>query len=343
MKIWFDVLTPKQLLFAEPFIARLSKNNQILCTTRDYRELNKLSSIRKIKTVSIGKHGGGKNTEKLMAGLQRMKLLTEIIRKFNPEVAITFHSPEASRVAFGLGIKHFSFSDSPHAIAVMKLTIPYIDKLLVPWMIPKKEFTKFGISSSNIIHYRAIDAAIIAKRDLKDNSIKFKKNRKKIIVLRMPDSQASYNTFIDKKIVPIINELIKKIPNSRILVSCRYTQQISFLRKKFKNKITFLRVIDSKNLFQFTDLFIGSGGTMSAEAAISGIPTISYSTRKDYWVDVFLVKKRLVIRRSQPKEIANLAKKLTEANSTAHKSRAKKFMNSMEDPFPILLKLIKSV
>jgi len=337
------VLTPKQLLFAESFITRLSKKNQILCTSRNYRELNKLSAIRKIKTLSVGKHGRGNNLEKLMSGLKRMEGLTQIVKKFAPDIALTFHSPEASRVAFGLGIKHISFSDSPHATAVMKLTIPYIDKLFVPWIIPKNEFIRYGILKSNIIHYKAIDAAIIAQRKSKNYSTKLSKYGKKNIVLRTPDSQASYNTFLDRKIVPIVEELLKKLPNSRIFISCRYPQQITFFRKKFKNKVNFLKVMDSKNLFKFIDVFIGSGGTMTAEAAISGIPSISYSTRQDYWVDVYLVKRKLVIRKSNPKDIANTTKKLIESDLNKHQRNARKIRNSMEDPYPLLLKSIKSV
>ncbi len=338
------MLTPKQLLFAESFITRLSKKDKILCTSRNYRELNKLSAIRKIKTLSVGKHGGDNNLEKLIAGLKRMEKLTGIVKKFNPNIALTFHSPEASRVAFGLGIKHFSFSDSPHATAVMKLTIPYIDKLFVPWIIPKNEFVKYGISKADIIHYKAIDAAIIAQRKLKNNSKPFSKKGKKIIIVRAPDSQASYNTFLDKKIVPIVEELLlKKIPNLKIFILGRYPQQITFFRKKFKNKVSFLKVIDSKNMFKLTDVFIGSGGTMTAEAAILGIPTISYSTRQDYWIDAYLVKRKLVIRKSNPKDIANTVKKLIDSDLSKYQKKAKKILNSMEDPYPLLLKSIKLV
>ncbi|NNL57968.1 MAG: lipid-A-disaccharide synthase, partial [Nitrosopumilus sp.] len=36
MKIWIDILTPKQLLFSEPIIEKLGKKLNILCTSRDY-------------------------------------------------------------------------------------------------------------------------------------------------------------------------------------------------------------------------------------------------------------------------------------------------------------------
>jgi len=54
----------------------------------------------------------------------------------------------------------------------MRLVIPLVQKLLIPWIIPKKEFTKFGVDIKDIVHYRAIDAAIITKRKISKNSKK---------------------------------------------------------------------------------------------------------------------------------------------------------------------------
>jgi predicted glycosyltransferase len=61
----------------------------------------------------------------------------------------------------------------------MRLVIPLVQKLLIPWIIPKKEFTKFGIDSKDIIHYRAIDAAIIVKQKISKNSKRLDKESKR--------------------------------------------------------------------------------------------------------------------------------------------------------------------
>ena len=90
-----------------------------------------------INPILIGKHGGGGKSNKMMASLQRSKLLTKKIEKFAPDLLISFCSPEPSRVAFGSNMTHIAFSDSPHAKAVMKLSIPFVTKLLTPWIIPK--------------------------------------------------------------------------------------------------------------------------------------------------------------------------------------------------------------
>ena len=133
-------------------IKRIKKNNIILCTSRDYDQVTQLERIRNLKLVIVGKHGGSKSHDKLNASLHRTKLLSTRIKKFSPDITICFCSPEAARVSYGLGIPHICFSDSPHATAVMRLVIPLVQRLLIPWIIPKKEFTKFGINIKDVIH-----------------------------------------------------------------------------------------------------------------------------------------------------------------------------------------------
>ena len=175
-----DILTPKQLLFSEPIIEKLGKKHDLLCTSREYEEISKLAKIRDFDIIFVGKHGGKSKKAKLEASMDRMRKLFRKIESFSPDLAISFCSPEAARISFGLGIKHVAFCDSPHADAVMRLTIPLIQKLLVPNIIPKKEFSRYGINEENIVSYKAIDAVVTIKRKINQNaSLPFKNNKRK--------------------------------------------------------------------------------------------------------------------------------------------------------------------
>ena len=343
MKVWFDVLTPKQLLFFEPMIKRIKKNHTVLCTSRDYQQVTQLAKIRDLKLKIIGKHGGTKRHDKLNASLHRSKSLSLRIKQFSPDITVSFCSPEAARVSYGLGISHICFSDSPHATAVMRLVIPLVQKLLIPWIIPKKEFTKFGIDSKDIVSYRAIDAAIIAKRKIsKNNKTRSKKNVRKIILVRVEEEYASYSTK-RRPAIPIIKEILKNFSNEEIVVMGRYSSQVKHLEQVFGKKIRVLnKVVDSKKLLENTDVFIGSGGTMTAESALLGIPTISYNAVPNI-IEAYLVKKKLVIRKTNPKQIANSIEKILRSSNLGIKKRSKKMMNSMEDPYLTLVKTMKSV
>jgi len=330
LKIWFDILTPKQLVFFEHMIKRLKKNHTVLCTSRDYKQVTDLAKIRDLKMIMVGKHGGAKRHTKLDASLRRAKTLSIKIKEFSPDITISFCSPEAARVSYGLGINHICFSDSPHATAVMRLVIPLVQKLLIPWVIPKKEFTKFGIDSKDIISYKAIDAAIIAKRKISKNSKKMsEKNKKKIILIRVEEEYASYSTK-KRPAIPIIKEIIKNF--SDVVVMGRYDSQIKHLDQTFGKKIKVLsKVIDSKTLLENTSIFIGSGGTMTSEFALLGIPTISYNAVPNI-IETYLVKKKLVIRETNPKRVVMSIRKILGSSNLEIKKKSKKMLNSMEDP-----------
>jgi hypothetical protein len=320
-------------------IKRLKKNHSVLCTSRKYNQVTELAKIRKQKLVIIGKHGGAEKHDKLNASLSRSKLLVKKISKFSPDITLSFCSPEAARVSYGLGIPHICFSDSPHAENVMRLVVPLVQKLLIPWIIPKKKFTKFGIDQNNIIQYKAIDAATISKRKIKN--IK-KTVGKRIILIRLEEDEASYS-LKKRPIIPIVKEILKEFSGQEIVIMTRYATQKKYLQQIFQKKIKILStVVDSKLLLYNADIFIGSGGTMTAESALLGIPTISYDAVPNI-IEDYLVRKKLVMREINPKKMVSVMKKVFKSSNSRRKNRAKKMMSSMEDPYPILLKTMKSV
>ena len=342
MKIWIDILTPKQLLFSEPIIEKLGQKHDILCTSREYNEVKKLAKIRHFDLIFVGKHGGKDKKSKLKASIERIEKLSKKIKKFEPDVVISFGSPEAARISFGLGIKHIMFCDSPHANAVMKLTLPLIQKLLIPYVIPKKEFSKFGINEKDIVQYKAIDAVVTMQRKINQNIISpFKNNNKKNILIRVEEEEAAY-TSKSSKIIPIIQKIANDYKDENIIVLGRYTQQIINLQKIMGKKIKVIKMsFDGKYLLNDTDIFIGSGGTMTAESALMGIPTISYNAVPNI-IENFLVKKSLVKRETNPKKVSNEIKRIFARKNDQNQKRAKKVVKQMEDPIEKLIKIIKN-
>ena len=351
MKIWFDILTPKQYLFFEYFIQKLRKQHKILCTSRKYEQVNGITKFGSINPVLIGKHGGGDNSSKLLASLERSKLLTKKIEGWIPDLLISFCSPEASRVAFGLGIPHIAFSDSPHAKAVMRLSLPYVTKLLTPWIIPKEDFTEFGIAQKNIIKYKAIDAGVIIKNYRATHSDRITRESGKhddysnTIIIRPEETEAAY---ISKKskTVKIVQKIIEKFPNAHKIVLSRYKDQTNELKKLFGTKISlYSKSVKAITYLENADCFVGSGGTMTAEAGLLGIPTISFNAVPNR-IEDFLVKKKIIVRSDNPEKIAKeifLSLNNVQNKRERSKENAEKVLASFEDPYQVLLKTIKSL
>ena len=341
MRIWIDFLTPKQLLFFEPLIKKLNKKHDLLCTTRDYREAKELVKIRKLKAVIVGHHGGGEKAGKLLANIDRMKSLFTLIQKFKPELTLSFCSPDACRIAFGLGIKHIAFCNSPHHEKVMKLTVPLVDKLLIPKHIPKKEFTKYGISPKNIIQYNALDEYLIVKGKIFHNTVpKIHFEKKKSILFRTHEIQAAYPS---RKIdtIGIIKKMAEEFPDFNIIVLGRYYDEITSLKRKLGKRIIVLdEVVDSGEILSLCDVFVGSGGTMTSEAVLRGVPTLSYNGVPNH-DEKYLVKLGMLPRAESISKIVQITKKLLNSDRKKLQIEAKKFLDSMEDPHSKLFEIIK--
>ena len=104
-------------------------------------------------------------------------------------------------------------------------------------------------------------------------------------------------------------------------------------------------LVDGKSLLLQSDVFVGSGGTMTAESALLGIPTISYSAVPNI-IENFLAKKKLLIKSSKPEMIAKSTAQLLGISNFERKkirNHAKKFQKSMEDPYSKLLLAMKSI
>ena len=169
-----------------------------------------------------------------------------------------------------------------------------------------------------------------------------KENKRKKILVRVEEEYASYSTK-KRPAIPIIREITKNFCDGEIVVMGRYNSQVKQLDQTFGKKIKVLsKVVDSKTLLENSDIFIGSGGTMTAESALLGIPTISYNAIPNI-IESYLVRKKLVVRETNPKYIVRSIRKIFESSNLTVRKKSEKMLNSMKDPYPILVKTIKSV
>jgi predicted glycosyltransferase len=341
-------------MFFKPVVDLLREaDNELLCTSRDYREAIELASIKHLDLKVVGRHGGAGRYEKLCESANRIFELADIIKHFEPDTAITFSSPEGARVAFGLGIKHIGLNDSPHAVSVAKLTIPLMNHLFCPWVIPYSAWLNFGISKNNITRYRALDPAAWLKRHpislplpsaMIDN-FNFD-TQKKTILIRPEETKASY--IADKKIsnrISMIDAVVNNLSElANIIILCRYEDQIIEITKRYEGKVHVLqKVTDGTSLISLADIFIGAGGTMTAEASLLGKPTISIAP-VPFYVEKYLISSGLVQKASNSKNLVRLTKKMILNKDYASKQRkmAKHILDNMDDPIDKILSFLNS-
>lgn len=287
----------------------------------------------------VGSFGGSTLHSKLEASIGRSKELLPIVTNFSPDVTISFCSPEASRISFGLGIKHVGFTDTPYS-PVLRLCLPLLHRLFTPWLLSKTDMSRIGIPKGNIIQYKAIDAAITLQASRARPVSLPTSNNKKNILVRLVEEQASYPT-ITHTMMPILQFCATEFADENIIAITRYSEQYRRFKEMFPDTKIIRMSYDGRDLLDHTDVFVGSGGTMTAESALMGIPTISYSGAPNV-VEQFLVRKGLAVRETDPSKVVLEIKRLLDEPRSVWQRRAKKVMDAMEDPYPKLLNILRA-
>ena len=348
MKIIIDILTPKQCMLFQKLSERLEREgHDVFMFTRRYREVNQLLDKRGMNATVIGKHGGKDLRDKLVASAERILKFTPFFKEINPDISLSFASPELARVSYGLGVPHLCISDSPHAVAVSRLTIPLSSRLFTPAAIPKEAWTKYGISAGDITQYNSLDPWAWLHDFKPDESIIDELGldiTKPVITVRVPESYAAYLWNSDSKessIIWFMNNLKKLQSDLQIVVLPRYEEQINKLRDaSVEDVIICDSVVDGASLLYYTDVFVGAGGTMSAEAVLLGVPTFSSYPGDPYLIEQYLIKRGLVVRENNYENLFEMITSLLDDLACEREKQAKKtkeLVRDFEDPIDVIV------
>jgi len=346
LRIIIDILTPKQcMLFLRLTEELRRRGHEVFNVSRKYREVVNLLRLKGLEAKIIGEHGGKELAGKLRASARRILELTSYFEEVDPDVAVSFSSPEMARVSYGLGIPHICINDSPHAEAVARLTIPLSAKLLGPKIIPKKAWTRYGISTDKIKQYNALDPWAWLKDFKPDKHVLCElglSRSKPILTFRPEEEFAAYllgKTRGRTRIIELIERILLERDDIQIVAIPRYTEQVESLHR-LKDKVLVCRSsIDGPSLLHYTSIFIGGGGTMTAEAALLGVPTFSSYPGEPFIVLRYLVRKRLVKLEKDSKALA--MKILAALNNIENEKkkqdeRAKRLVETFEDPIEVI-------
>lgn len=330
MRIVFDLSTPKQVTFFKPMISRLKeKGCAISVVTRDYKELNLLIKNFCIDAKVLGKHGGTTLLGKLKSYSERVRLLADYFGRIAPDVVVTLSTAESSRAAFGLNIPIVCFNDFPESELVGKLTLPLASRLCAPWIIPQKEYLKYGVSPDKIFYYNALDPVIWLKDYNVDRSYLDRlkiDSQKPVIVCRETEWQSAYVS------TDLIGKVVEELKHKH-----RAWQIINIPRYRTH------RFYDTPSLLANANLFIGGGGTMCIEAAYYGTPVIATRSIECHYMK-WLFEKGLSVQSSTVANCVEKAEEIiyqwTNGNEEMQRKKAGKIFEIMEFPLEKITNLI---
>jgi len=320
--VWLDALTPKQLLFLAAVGAELeARGAEVLLTTRHYEELDALEARLGLSTVKVGSHGGGDLRGKLEASLRRSLELHGMVADFGPDLALATASPEAARISYGLGIPLLAFNDSPHSVAVARLVVPLASRLYSPWLIRRSDWLAAGVIPAAYAKYRSLDPmAWLLRRDLWPPREPWEDARGAIVV-RAGESRAYYyGGGVDA--AELARRLARDYP---VVLLSRYSEGEVGDGVRAVGPGFF-----GPNVLEGALAFVGLGGTMSQEALLMGVPTVS-AYPGEYRIEAELVRRGLMLKAGGTEEAVELVRRAVEEGDRL-RARASAFRGSLVDP-----------
>lgn len=346
MKVWIDVLTPKQVLFFKPVVDALRRSRvQVLATSRRYREIEPIARMNGLSLTYVGERGGKDLAKQLVAATRRQAEIIPLVERFHPDVGVSVASGVCARVSFGLGVKHIAVNDSPHSEVAGRLSLPLSHRLLCPWVIPYGAWAKFGLPRSRISRYRALDPAAWLKRSpRRPGPLPALDPKKQTVTVRLEESYAPYMSGTDRSLSDaVLRSVADAFPNLNLVALCRYGDQLKSVKKKFGSRyIVPEEVVDGRSLLARTDVFVGMGGTMTTESGLMGVPTVSMF-QGSLFTEKYLVSAGLLVKVSRPERLVRLVSRLLDGRMrTRYSKKAATLLRSMEDPVPVVARQIIS-
>jgi len=156
--------------------------------------------------------------------------------------------------------------------------------------------------------------------------------------VRLEESYAPYLAGTDSSWNDaVLSAVAEEFGESNLVALCRYEDQLERVKASFGSSFIVPEdVVDGRSLLAATDLFVGMGGTMSAEAALMGVPTISTFQGKLY-TERYLASEGLIYKTRSTAKLIVLARRLLSADSKKRISKkASHVLALMEDPVPVV-------
>lgn len=320
--IWVDITNLPHVLFFKDFIQR----NDCFVTSREFGTLTDLLDSHGIDHTVIGSHAGRDLKDKLVESARRVKDLAEIISGQDIEIALSKHSVELPRVAFGLGIPVVQVVDNEYAVHQNRLFLNLASSVIVPEASDTKLLQTQGADPKNIVTFRGVCEAVQVNSFTPDPSTLDDLGLDDYIVVRPGPVLASYFDSDDPAATLI--EKLKELGH-QIVVIPREGEEYE--------GATTLTNVDSLNLMYRAKAVIGGGGTMNRESALLGTPTVTFYPQERLGVDRFLIDQGVM--EAAGKDIVEQVKRLI-GEKDALRERATTLLKTLDDPITVIEKEI---
>ena len=295
MRIWIDLTNSPHINFFAGMIRELQQDHEVLLTCRPLANTIELLNIHALPHHIVGKHYGKSIIKKAIGYILRIFQLLFFLRRRKIDVAISHSSFYSPVVAWLLGIRSIYLNDNEHAEG-NRVSFVFADKIMMPEFVNLKNIKKQWAREKKIIQYPGVKEGVYLWhcKPATSNTFEFDdRENKKVIFIRPEPWTAQYykgeRNFIDQVLMQL------KDIFTIVLLPRGDVQKVYYRQDKFAGVTVLQKSISLSDIMANCDLFIGAGGTMTREAAVLGIPTISIYQDELLDVDNFLIEKGFMI------------------------------------------------
>lgn len=294
MKIWIDLTNSPHVNFFSGMIRELKQSHEVLLTCRPLANTIDLLDLNGFSYHVIGKHYGQNKFKKTFGFIVRIWQLYDFLKGKYIDVAISHSSFYSPIVAYFLGIRSIYLNDNEHASG-NRISFIFANQIMVPEFLEIKKVQRQWAKAEKIISYPGVKEGVYLwyyQPKAAGSSKVDKRGNKKIFVRPEPWTAQYYNgelNFIDDLLIDLKNKYkIVLLPRGKV-------QEEYYRKERFTGITVPVKSLSLNDIMEDCELFIGAGGTMTREAAVLGIPTISIYQDKLLDVDKFLIEKGAMI------------------------------------------------
>jgi uncharacterized protein len=322
VRVWIDLSnSPHPLLFA-PVARRLEeRGHEVLLTARDNAQTVELARERWDDVAVIGGPSPSGRRAKARTLGARVRALAAWARARRVDVALSHNSYAqlaAARLAGVRAVTAMDFEHQPANHAGFRLA----DVVLLPAALKGTEVRRQGATRRKARFYDGLkeevylgdfepDPGVLAAAGVAD------RNGHALVVARTAPSRALYHRMGND----LFEEALRAIgaqEHVRCVVLTRHPEQREAIAAwDLPNVSVPERAVDSRSLMWASDLVLGAGGTMTREAALLGVPTLTLFAGREPAVDRWLMDQGRLARLESAEQLARVERRGREPHDVA--------------------------
>ena len=312
MRIWLDFSNSPHPLLFRPIARRLEElDHDVMVTARHHAQTVELTRSLWPRFDVVGGPSPASRTAKARALGRRIRALADWASEAAPDLALSHNSYAqvvAARAARVPVVTAMDYEYQPASHLAFRLA----DRVVLPDVLPRHVVRRYGASRRKTRTYSGLKEELYLADFEYDESVAEDlrgspaEDGDTLVVVRTPPAGALYHQFDN----PLFTDTLRAIggqPEVRCVALARHLDQREALeRLGLSNVLIPRQAVDARSLLYSADLVLGGGGTMTREAALMGVPTLSLFAGRVPAADRHLEERGLLQRLTDPDQVREL-------------------------------------